>query len=156
MSRLFVSVVALCVSSSALAWSVPLYRCAYNPGPHQAGTDIPCTYTNEDGQSFQGTVTQSGSGGLYCTGMVAPNPTDETRAAVAADLYTDLGDRIQSSPTTAWSRTKVGVVIVEADPVGYVKVCSANGCEELAQYASCRDYWTANGQSAGVTCDDLQ
>lgn len=156
MSRVFLALAALCVSSSALAWSVPLYTCSYDPGPHPAGTDIPCTYTNQDGQSFQGTVTQSGSGGLFCTGLVAPTPNDDTRAAVAADLYSELGDGIATSPTTSWARTKLGVVITEADPVGYVKVCTADGCQELAQYASCRDYYAVNGQSSGVSCDDLQ
>jgi hypothetical protein len=158
MTRLVASFVVFALSSSAFAWSVPLYRATYNPGPHTAGTDIPCTYTNEDGQSFNGTVTQSASGGLFCTGLVAPTPDDVRAASVAADLLVEFGDKVSTAPVVTWTRSAKtgGIVITEAEPEGCVRVCVNGDCQELTAYASCYDYTQANGSQDGVTCDDLQ
>jgi len=74
----------LLMSSNAFAWSVPIHLADFNPGPHTAGDPIPCSYTNDDGQTFNGTVT-SGPEGVMCSGFAEP-PTDDTIAAEAARM----------------------------------------------------------------------
>ena len=94
MSRIHtVSLLALLVpAASTYAWQVPLYSTTYNPGPHKPGDPIECTYTNDDGQSFTGTITSDGSGGLVCAGVAEPD-LDAVIAAEATRLdLQDSGD----------------------------------------------------------------
>lgn len=78
-----VALATLFISSNAFAWSVPLHNASYDPGPHPAGQTIDCTYTNDDGQVFNGTITSDPNGGFSCSGF-AVQDDDDTIAAEAA------------------------------------------------------------------------
>ena len=77
-------------STDALAWAVPIHLCSFPDTPTPVGDPIPCSFTNEDGQTFNGVVTSSPAG-VFCTGLVAPTPDDPTEAADVAALYSELG-----------------------------------------------------------------
>ncbi len=83
---------SLFLSTNAFAWSVPLNQASYDPGPHTPGP-IDCTYTNDDGQEFSGTITSDGSGGLLCSGYAIPNDDDIIEAELA-----DRGIALEGEP----------------------------------------------------------
>ena len=83
---------ALLAAGPAHAWQVPLYQTSYDPGPHQPGEPIPCTFTNDDGQSFTGTITSDGSGGLVCSGIAEPTQDAAIEASLSEQGLTVEGD----------------------------------------------------------------
>jgi hypothetical protein len=100
MNRIAMAAAALMISSTAFAWSVPLSSAEYSAGPHPAGQDIDCTYTNDDGQVFSGTV-QGPSGSLVCAGDVVSTPDNEVAVAARLELSGyDLCDALWESSMT--------------------------------------------------------
>lgn len=64
---------ALFVSVSAHAWEVPVHESSFPTQPQQA--PIPCSYTNDDGQTWNGTVGTNSSNEVVCQGLVAAPTT---------------------------------------------------------------------------------
>jgi hypothetical protein len=164
-SRIITTAAALLIStlftSTALAWSVPLYKCWYPRTPVDP-TSIPCSYTNEDGQTFNGVVTQTPNGTLLCTGLNAPTPQDPTEAQSIEELYASFGDDYWSAPYCAMDATPEGPFAACFDeaphggePQAAVKVCGEGWCLELNAYVDCNDYYTTEVRLDGVTCYDL-
>lgn len=152
----------LLVSSTASAWAVPVHLCTVPDEPTPVGDPIPCSYTNEDGQTFNGIVTRSGNGEVLCTGLVAPNPKDPTHAADIAKLYESLGEDRDAAPVCAIAGTKKGAVLEcslddgeDKDPWAAVKVCGGDWCHELTSYIDCADYYSTEPVLEGVTCYDV-
>ncbi len=150
----------LFVSSTALAWSVPIHLCSFPSEP--APGPIPCSYTNEDGQTFNGVVTSTG-GNVLCTGMVAPTPDDATEAASIDELYESFGESRDEAPMCGVHPTPKGALLecpIDGDeggwtPTAMVKVCGPGWCHELASYVDCADYNSTEIQFDDVTCYDL-
>ena len=159
--------VALCsvttlVSLPAHAWSVPIHMCTFPKTPTPVGQPIPCTYTNQDGQSFNGVVTTSGNGEVLCTGLIAPTHDDTAEAANIDELYESLGENHDEAPFCALAGTPKGPVTEcsdewpgEGNPEAAVKVCGDGWCLELTAYVDCNDYNSTEVQLEGVTCYDV-
>lgn len=149
------------VSSTALAWSVPIHKCRFPDTPTPAGDPIPCSYTNQDGQTWNGVVTVTGNGEVLCTGLTAPTPEDPTEADSIEELYASFGDNYDEAPFCALAGSREGPEAVCYDkapvsnPEAAIQVCGDGWCLELAAYADCRDYNSTEIQLEGVTCYDL-
>src|SRR5262245_42654893 len=91
-TRIIAALTTFLVSSTALAWSVPIHMCTFPRTPTPVGEPIPCTYTNQDGQSFNGVVTTTSNGEVMCTGLIAPTHDDEAEADDIDELYSSLGE----------------------------------------------------------------
>jgi hypothetical protein len=159
-TRILIALTTLLVSTNAFAWNVPIHLCDFPSTPTPPGTPIPCSYTNEDGQTFNGVVTSSSSD-VFCSGLVAPTPDDPTEAADLEGLLMSLGEDPNDVPVCGLHSTMKGTLLecpIDGDdpgPWGMVKVCDADGCAELDAYDDCAAYWAAVPPSDGVTCDDL-
>jgi hypothetical protein len=160
-TRILIALTTLLVSTHASAWNVPIHLCDFPSTPTPAGTPIPCSYTNEDDQTFNGVVTSSSGGGVLCSGMVAPTPQDPTEAADVKKLLMSLGEDPKDLPVCGIHSTTKGALLEcplggeEPGQWGMVKVCDNDGCAELDAYADCAAYWEAVPATDGVTCDDL-
>lgn len=148
------------VSTNALAWAVPIHKCSYPDTPTPVGDPIPCSYTNEDGQTFYGVVTSS-TAGVFCTGMAAPTPSDPTVADDVAALYSEFGENPDEVPECRVQGSIKGAVLecpIEGEPWAAVKICGDNRswCLELTRYTDCADYYSSEPAVEGITCDDVQ
>jgi hypothetical protein len=115
MNRLAMAAAALMISSTAFAWSVPLSSAEYSAGPHPAGQDIDCTYTNDDGQVFNGTI-QGPSGSLVCAGDVVITREDTVAVAAPQELSGyDLCDALWENSVTFDIDGCYDLASVEAD-----------------------------------------
>ncbi|HLT38486.1 MAG TPA: hypothetical protein VK034_19500 [Enhygromyxa sp.] len=150
------------VSSTAFAWAVPIHKCTFPKDPTPVGQPIPCSFTNEDGITFNGVVTVTGNGEVLCTGLAAPTPRDPTEAASIEKLYSSLGDDYGDAPWCALDGTPEGP-IAECfdeppggdDPWAAVKICGDGWCLELNAYVDCNDYYDQEKRVEGVSCYDI-
>ena len=165
-ARIVTTAAALLISilfaSTALAWSVPIHKCTFPKTPTPAGEPIPCSFTNEDGQTFNGVVTQTGNGEVLCTGLIAPTPQDPTEAQSIEELYSSLGDDYWNAPYCAMDATPEGPFAACFDEVPYggepqaaVKICGNGWCLELNAYVDCNDYYAKEKKVDGVGCYDI-
>lgn len=162
-ARILVLFTTFFVSSTALAWSVPIEMCTFPSNPSPAGQDIPCTFTNDDGQSFHGVVTRSDNT-TYCTGLVAPTPTDPKKADDVADLYTSLGEDLADAPVCGLKvdgKVQELVCMPQGEGEGGVEAVQLCGpkrawCLVLVTYRDCAHYFRSEGTDNGVSCDDVQ
>lgn len=156
-----VALATFLVSSTAFAWAVPIHKCWFPSTPTPVGTPIPCSYTNQDGATFNGVVTTSSNGEVLCTGLLAPTPNDTTEAASFEELYSSLGDNYDEAPYCAVQGTSKGSIAecpIDGEGGGssaYVKVCGDGWCLELSAYVDCADYNSTEIPLEGVTCYDL-
>lgn len=160
--RVTVALATLFVSSTAFAWSVPIHKCSFPSTPTPVGNPIPCSYTNQDGQTFNGVVTTSSNGEVLCTGLLAPTPDDTTEAASFEELYSSLGDDYGNAPYCAVKGTTKGSIAEcpidgggDATPWANIKVCGDGWCLELTAYTDCADYNSTEIPLDGVTCYDM-
>lgn len=161
-TRIIVALTTFLFSTTALAWSVPIHLCTFPGTPTPIGDPMDCSYTNEDGQTFNGVVTSSSNGDVLCTGLVAPTPSDQTEAASIEELYSSMGDDYYAAPYCALDITSKGAVAEcsdewpdDSEPQAAVKVCGESWCLELNAYDDCNDYNSTEIQFEGVTCYDL-
>jgi hypothetical protein len=161
-TRIIAALTTFLISSTALAWSVPIHKCTFPGTPTPVGDPIPCTYTNQDGQSFNGVVTTSSNGEVLCTGLLAPTPDDTADAASIEALYESLGDQYGDAPYCALDASPKGMVTEcsdvwpeDSNPQAAIKVCGDGWCLELTAYADCADYASTEIQFEGVSCYDL-
>jgi hypothetical protein len=158
---LVASLSAMLISSTAFAWSMPIHKCWFPRTPTPVGEPIPCSYTNQDGQTFNGVVTTTSNGEVLCTGLIAPNPSDPTEAASIDELYSSIGEDYGSAPFCALEGTDEGPIAEcwdeppKGNPEAVVKVCGDGWCLELTAYVDCNDYYTTEAHLEGVTCYDL-
>jgi hypothetical protein len=158
-TRIIAALATFLISSTALAWSVPIHRCTFPSTPTPVGDPIPCTFTNQDGQSFNGVVTTTSNGEVLCTGLIAPTPTDPSEADSIEDLYISIDENYDEAPYCAVS-SNVKESVTECsdewpDPQAAVKVCGDGWCLELTAYDDCADYNSTEIQFEGVTCYDV-
>ena len=160
-----VAFATLLASSSAFAWSAPIHKCWFPRGPQPVDQPIPCSYTNEDGQTFNGVVTTTSNGTVLCTGLIAPNPTDPLEAQSLDALYEEFGLSFDDAPYCTIEGSEEGEAAVCYDP-GYepwnddiqaaVQVCGEGWCLELTAYTDCSDYWASEPHMQGsVDCYDI-
>lgn len=158
-TRIIAALSTFLLSSTALAWSVPIHLCGFPSAPTPIGDPIPCDYTNEDGQTFNGVVTTTSNGDVLCTGLIAPTPSDSTAAESIEDLYSSFGEDYDEAPYCAVSSTSKDIVTECSDewpdPQAAVKVCGEGWCLELTAYVDCADYNSTEVQLEGVTCYDV-
>lgn len=124
----YLSLLTLLAAGPAHAWQAPLHLTTYSPGPHTPEEPVNCTYTHDDGESFTGTITSDGSGGLVCDGIAEPTQD----AAIEADLADQD--------------------LVAAGDCAVVAEGSANLDEDPALTRA--EDLTLNGQSLAVYCDN--
>jgi hypothetical protein len=158
-TRIIAALTTFLVSSTALAWSVPIHLCTVTSNPTPVGNPIPCEYENEWGNTYNGVVTTTSSGDVMCTGLVAPTPDDEAEAASIEELYSSLGENYDEAPYCAVDKTPKGNVTECSnewpDPQAAIKVCGDGWCLELTAYDDCADYASTEIQFEGVTCYDV-
>ena len=155
----------LLASSTAMAWAVPIHKCSVPSTPTPAGQDIPCDYTNADGQTFSGVVTVTSNGTVLCTGLVAPTGNDPLEAQSIEALFEKVGSDYWDAPYCAVEASAKGEEAVCYEP-GYepwnddiqaaVQVCGDGWCLELMSYVDCNDYWASEPHMVGsVECNDV-
>jgi hypothetical protein len=161
-TRIIAALTTFLISSTALAWSVPIHMCTFPGTPTPVGDPIPCTYTNQDGQSFNGVVTRTSNGEVLCTGLLAPTPDDPAQADSIEELYSSLGDEYGDAPYCALDASPKGIVAEcsdkwpdDSNPQAAIKVCGDGWCLELTAYTDCADYASTEIQFEGVTCYDV-
>jgi hypothetical protein len=161
-TRIIAALTTFLISSTALAWSVPIHKCTFPRTPTPVGQPIPCSYTNPDGQTFNGVVTTTSNGEVMCTGLLAPTQDDEAEAADIDKLYTSLGENYDEAPYCGIDATPEGKVAEcsdewpgDSDPQAAIKICGDGWCLELTAYADCADFASTEIQFEGVTCYDL-
>lgn len=164
-ARILALLTTFFVSTTALAWSVPIELCTFPSQPSPAGQDIPCTFTNDDGQSFHGVVTRSDNT-TYCTGLVAPTPTDPKKADDIEKLYSSLGEDVADAPVCGLKVDAKGQELMCKAPdegeggggVDAVQLCGPKRawCIVLVSYRDCAHYFRSEGTGTGVSCDDVQ
>lgn len=163
-ARVLVPALALALStlfaSTATAWSVPIHRCSFPDTPTPVGEPIPCSFTNQDGQTFNGVVTTTSNGEVMCTGLLAPTPEDPPEAQSIESLYEELGDDYWSAPYCSMDATPEGRFAACFDeppkgPQAAVKICGSGWCLELNAYVDCNDYYAKEKRVAGVDCYDV-
>jgi hypothetical protein len=141
-----------------LAWAVPIHLASVTDEPTPAGQPVPCSYTNQDGQTFNGVVSVVGSD-VMCVGLVAPNPRDPLEAASFADLYEKLGENPKDAPACYLEDEHEWVSLSCYDemfePQAAIKICGYGWCHELESYADCADYYSTEIAFEDVTCYDL-
>ena len=112
MNRIIASIAALLLSSTAFGWAVPVDQSTVSAGPHVAGEDIPCTFTNDDGQSFSGTV-QVVDHHVLCVGsMVLDDDIDSIDAAY--ELTTPDGYELPSDGLDCYTVEAILAVCYDA------------------------------------------
>ena len=148
------------VSAPAMAWSVPIHECNVSSTPSPAGQDIPCSFTNDDGQTFNGVVSTTSNGTVLCTGLIVPNPDDNTEADSYEELYLELGLDFGEAPYCAIEHAPKGgdvnACYDEAPEVSAaVQICGEGWCLELTSYDDCNDYYSTEADLEGVSCNDI-
>lgn len=168
-TRILTSVAALAtllVSSTALAWAVPIHKANVPSEPTPAGDPIPCSYTNDDGQTFNGVVTTTSNGTVLCTGLIAPTPDNPLEGQSIEALYEELGDDYWEAPFCAVEGTSKGVAAAVCYEPGdepwndgiqaAVQICGDGWCVDALSYVDCNDYWASEPHMVGsVECNDL-
>jgi hypothetical protein len=156
-SASIITLAALFVSSAAFAWDVPMYMCAVISTPTLGAG---CTYTNQDGQTFQGVITRQDNSN-YCTGRVVRAP--EHSVLESLDQICDFEECVPASKAGPPKNLDPKATLVERDPTrpfdpdapAHVKVCGDGWCHELSSYVDCNDYYSSEIDFPGVTCYDL-
>jgi hypothetical protein len=160
---LIATVTTFLASSTALAWAVPVHLATVPTEPTPAGQPIPCSYTNEDGQTFNGVVVVSQAPGTMnqtlCVGLVAPGADDPNEAASFDKLYESLGENPKDAPACFLEDEDEWVLLSCYDempePQAAIMVCGYGWCHELESYVDCADYYSTEIAFEDVTCYDV-